>query len=66
MAQEIRDESGHIRYIHEAKIKEAGRTYFIVSNSLFHVENDFEEGDRVRITIERVVDVPPDSDNQGG
>ena len=55
MAQEIRDESGHIRYIYEATVKEAGKDWFRVLNEYFWVKTDLQKDDRVRITIERIL-----------
>lgn len=65
MATEEQDRQQHIRYITETTITEATGDYFHVLHAIYHAENNFKENDRVRVTIERVVeDVRPDSDNQ--
>jgi hypothetical protein len=55
MVKEIRDEPGHIRYIFQTTIDEAGKTYFRTCHATFFAENDFKENDRVRITVERIL-----------
>lgn len=67
MATKGQDRQQHIRYITAASIKEANPTDFSVLNTTYFAENDFQKGDRITLTIERVVDdVRPDSDNESG